>query len=390
MQIALSRKLADAFREKIRSGEWAAGERLPTTRALAAEYQVSLNTVQSAFRELEANDLVIRHSRRGGYVKVPSAAGAGQTAQATTVGIVAPFPSLNENEWHGWSYRIARAAERELAGHEFHVSLLSYDAADPLEVRRILARIEHLGSDLAGLVCFPMTGLRELIEEMDRRNVPWVTINRAGDRFVHNFVTADNLEGSLLVGRCFAKLKLDRVLLLGTPLTAGSTAGEKYLGFLRGYLEGGMPTPNVDYRIGKGYDKATGYEQTRLHVEQYGTPNGVFATGDLLALGAMEYCREHDLAVPGDVAIVGSTGLEAAEYVHPSLTVLKQPMEQMGVEAVTMLLEMVREETRRLIGRYIPSPLIVRESLVMDETVLMELMPRPRVNGNGATGPKGV
>lgn len=386
MQIALSRKLADAFRAKIRSGEWAAGERLPTTRALAAEYQVSLNTIQSAFRELEADDLVVRHSRRGGYVKVP---GSNSTARATTVALIAPFPSLDETEWHGWSYRIARAAERELARQDFHVSLVSYDAGNPAEPGRVMGRLDHLGDDLAGVVCFPMAGLRELIDELDRRNVPWVTINRAGDHYAHNFVTADNLEGGQLLGRCFARLGLNRVLILGTPLTAGGTACDKYLGFMRGYLEGGMPTPNVDYRICNGFDKNAGYEQTRAHVERYGTPKGVFATGDLMALGAMEYCREHGLAVPGDVAIVGSTGLDAATYVHPTLSVLQQPMEQLGVEAVVMLLDMVREETRRLIGRYIASPLIIRESFVVDEPLMSALRPQPAGSGETRQVQKG-
>ena len=86
-------------------------------------------------------------------------------------------------------------------------------------------------------------------------------------------------------------------------------------------------------------------------VSDAGTP-GISDPGYRL----VRYCREHNLSVPGDVGIIGSTGLDVAEYSHPSLTVLQQPMEAMGIEAARMLLEMVREETRRLVGRYVPSP----------------------------------
>ncbi|MGB7160543.1 MAG: GntR family transcriptional regulator [Tepidisphaeraceae bacterium] len=373
MQEALSRQLANTFRAKIRSGEWAIGERLPTTRALAAEYQVSLNTVQSAFRELEANDMVVRHPRRGGFVKTKAPREG--PPRATTIGIIGTLDSLDAKEFRGWNYRITRAAEESLAKQDFHVSLLRNTSPDDTDARRLFARLDHHGSDLAGLICLPMPGLRDVLDELDRRNIPWVTINRTSDHYHHNFVTADNLHGGELVGRCFAKLDLDRVLMLGRPLITGGSEGEKYLGFLRGYLEGGKSTRNVDYVICNDVNEASGYETMRQHVEQHGPPRGVFAVGDLLALGAIRYCREHGLSVPGDVGIVGSTGLDVAEYSHPTLTVLQQPMEAMGTEAVRMLLEMVREETRRLIGRYVPSPLIARESLPVDEAMVKELTP---------------
>src|SRR6476661_6439469 len=60
MHEGLSQRLARQFRQKIETGEWAVGKRLPTTRALAAELGVSINTIQNAFRQLEAHNLVER------------------------------------------------------------------------------------------------------------------------------------------------------------------------------------------------------------------------------------------------------------------------------------------------------------------------------------------
>src|SRR4051794_6822051 len=77
MHEALSQRLARQFRQKIETGEWAVGKRLPTTRALAAELRVSINTVQNAFRHLEAHDLVERRPRLGGYVKAKPRGGGG-------------------------------------------------------------------------------------------------------------------------------------------------------------------------------------------------------------------------------------------------------------------------------------------------------------------------
>src|SRR5437762_8382127 len=95
MHEALSQRLARQFRQKIETGEWAVGKRLPTTRALAAELRVSINTVQNAFRHLEAHDLVERRPRLGGFVKAKPSRTASPHApaprKATVLGVVTRF-----------------------------------------------------------------------------------------------------------------------------------------------------------------------------------------------------------------------------------------------------------------------------------------------------------
>ena len=117
MRVMPSKHLAQTFRRKIGSGEWAVGARLPTTRELSSEFEVSVNTIQGAFRYLEAEGLVERSPRRGGFVKaMPSEASAAVPAPAVKgIAIIAEAVSSNEpREGQNWCYRIARAAEREL------------------------------------------------------------------------------------------------------------------------------------------------------------------------------------------------------------------------------------------------------------------------------------
>jgi DNA-binding transcriptional regulator YhcF (GntR family) len=52
----------------IDSGALAEGERLPTVRGLAAELGVAVNTVARAYREMEAEGLVVTASRAGTVV----------------------------------------------------------------------------------------------------------------------------------------------------------------------------------------------------------------------------------------------------------------------------------------------------------------------------------
>ena len=68
---------------RIASGGLAAGSRLPTVRALADELGLAVNTVARAYRQLEADGLVVTEGRRGTYVaSTPAASSADAKAAA--------------------------------------------------------------------------------------------------------------------------------------------------------------------------------------------------------------------------------------------------------------------------------------------------------------------
>jgi DNA-binding transcriptional regulator YhcF (GntR family) len=50
------------------SGELAAGTRLPTVRALAADLHLAVNTVAKAYRALESDGVIATEGRRGTFV----------------------------------------------------------------------------------------------------------------------------------------------------------------------------------------------------------------------------------------------------------------------------------------------------------------------------------
>lgn len=57
------------------TGDLPAGTRLPTVRALAAELGVATGTVARAYKELEADGVVVTEGRRGTFVAAPEAPG---------------------------------------------------------------------------------------------------------------------------------------------------------------------------------------------------------------------------------------------------------------------------------------------------------------------------
>ena len=376
MRVMPSKHLAQTFRRKIGSGEWAVGARLPTTRALSSEFEVSVNTIQGAFRYLEAEGLVERSPRRGGFVKaMPSEAPEAVRAPAVKgIAIIAEAVSSNEpREGQNWCYRIARAAERELARIGFHVSLLSWEVDRDDALSRLQANVNEVSSQIAGAICFPTAQMPSMVAQFDELAIPYVTINRPNPCATNNFVVADNAGGGRTVGTCFARMGLDSVVVLGDHLTAGNSSMEKFAGFLEGYLMGGMRSRNVDFLRCDGFHFGDGYRAMQAHAKQFGRPRGIYTTGDYLALGALQFCREQGWAVPDDVGIASTTGLDVAAYSYPSLTVLEQPMDEMGTSAAQMLATMISQGTRRMPGIYIPGTFVVRQSLPVPPALAEEL-----------------
>ena len=61
-------QIADQFRKQICAGVLAPGEKLPSVRELAAELAINPNTIQRAYRELEAEGWIASVSGKGSFV----------------------------------------------------------------------------------------------------------------------------------------------------------------------------------------------------------------------------------------------------------------------------------------------------------------------------------
>ena len=75
------------------AGDLAPGTRLPTVRALATELGLAANTVARAYRELEADGVVVTEGRRGTFVAATPAATDFSEPDSPTIARVSPCRS---------------------------------------------------------------------------------------------------------------------------------------------------------------------------------------------------------------------------------------------------------------------------------------------------------
>jgi LacI family repressor for deo operon, udp, cdd, tsx, nupC, and nupG len=111
-----------------------------------------------------------------------------------------------------------------------------------------------------------------------------------------------------------------------------------------------------DFSIGSGER-----ETVRLLTETP-RPTAIFCFNDEMALGASSALDRFGLSCPDDVSLVGFDDIRFAQYGRPPLTTVRQPMTEIGQEAVQLLLDILNGAGGRLSSRVLPHELVVRAS----------------------------
>jgi DNA-binding LacI/PurR family transcriptional regulator len=87
----------------------------------------------------------------------------------------------------------------------------------------------------------------------------------------------------------------------------------------------------------------------------------VFAGDDDAATGVIAALRQAGRRVPEDVSVVGFDDVPFARYFSPPLTTVRAPIEQVGQEAVRLLVRCIHDETC-IPEIVLPTELVIRRS----------------------------
>jgi len=95
-------------------------------------------------------------------------------------------------------------------------------------------------------------------------------------------------------------------------------------------------------RIAPGdFSVESGYAAARKLLGDASAPTAAFCFSDQMALGVLAACRDLGIRVPEDFSVVGFDDLASSRYLSPPLTTISQPMRQIGIRAVNLLLAII-------------------------------------------------
>ena len=106
---------------------------------------------------------------------------------------------------------------------------------------------------------------------------------------------------------------------------------------------------------------ARGYNGAKRLLEENVEFTAIYAISDSLALGACRALKEEGKSVPEDYSVVGFDGMDIASYYIPSITTIRQPVEEMGEAVAEILFDMI-EKDAPIQHKIFEGELLVRES----------------------------
>lgn len=135
---------------------------------------------------------------------------------------------------------------------------------------------------------------------------------------------------------------------------------DRLTGYVRAQEEHGI---SIDMRrvvYAQQNSLQSGYEAAIKLLKQVKV-TAICAAGDDLALGCMKAVKEMGHRIPEDISVVGFDDIVYSKFSSPELTTIHQPMQELGEQAMQMLLD--RIEGREVLQKYVMEyKLVIRES----------------------------
>lgn len=324
----------------------------PTLAEVAKVAGVSLMTASRAINNRpgvspEKREDILRIADEMGYV-VNRAAQKLTGARTRIIGVVAELHTPFTSDLLLGMGAVARAANYEMLVY----SLPDRDRQPPGSIIDLLRQIAD-----GVIVILPYES--DYLESMATAHIPVVTIEQ-GASSIFPSVTADNYQGGCAALQHLIELGHRRIGFISgnDRLTSARDRRRAYHDIL---AQARLPFDR-GLEVTGDFSRKGGFEAANRLLALEDRPTAIFAANDISAYGAIAAIREAGLKVPDDISVVGFDDIPIASQMHPQLTTIRQPLQQMARAAVNLLLALVAGLDAPSEQIVLPTQLIVRES----------------------------
>lgn len=210
------------------------------------------------------------------------------------------------------------------------------------EESRIIRRLIEMR--IEGIILRPVNDSADNLyfSEVRARHIPLVVIDRRLKSFEADFVGTDDEAGGRQAARQLIAAGARRLLLVSAGAGV-STSADRAAGFIT----------EVQARRGVSYEELVcpDFAPNEAQIDAFLTSNprrfdGIFAVGDILALGCLRVLRRHQVRVPEEVSLLGFGALSSGGGHHIPISSFDQHPALVGRLAALRVLERARDGTK--------------------------------------------
>ena len=201
-----------------------------------------------------------------------------------------------------------------------------------------------------------------LIERMASYNMPTVFIDYIPSQNCCPLVLIDNIEGGLLATNHLIELGHKNIAFIGGDIEHPSLS-DRLIGYKQALVNAKITIKNNYIAIDAKYpDRVNGYNSAKKIFSKNKNISAVFACNDAMAIGTLRYLKDNGYKIPEDVSVIGFDDVEADLMFSPPLSTIRVPKIEMGVEALKLMVNTLKNKKSLSKKVLVPVELIVRES----------------------------
>lgn len=140
------------------------------------------------------------------------------------------------------------------------------------------------------------------------------------------------------------------------------SAHERFSGYKQALTERNLPI-RQEYIVQGDFSFESGVECGMRLMKLENMPTAIFASNDYMAAGVLKVARDMKLNIPNDISIIGYDDAPVSRQISPSLTTVRQPIQQMSEHAAGLLIKKIIDPKESCEHQVFEADLIFRESV---------------------------
>jgi DNA-binding LacI/PurR family transcriptional regulator len=144
---------------------------------------------------------------------------------------------------------------------------------------------------------------------------------------------SDNVAGGRMATGHLIKRGCRNIIFIGQLGSPQQQFDERFAGYAQTMEEADRPSQSITSN--DAYDRhQQGCDAVDRLIEQKIAFDGIVAACDMIALGALQALKAHNIAVPDQVAVIGFDGIGEGSFCEPSLTTIEPALTDAGIALV--------------------------------------------------------
>jgi DNA-binding LacI/PurR family transcriptional regulator len=253
---------------------------------------------------------------------------------------------------------LVRAVEDESYLHDYAIFLCNSDESSQKEELYIDLM---LAEKVAGVIITPESEFGSKIYKLVQAGIPVVAVDRSITNLDVDTVLLDNVTAAFNLVRYVIGEGHRRIgAVLGS--LEKTTGRERYLGYREALDSCNIPVDPELVHLGMPKE-SLGFQYTCELLELPDPPTAIFTGNNLLNAGALRAIREKGLRIPEDISLCGFDDIQWTSLVSPPITVVSQPVYQIGQKAVDLILDHIANPLKPTTKLILNSNLLIRGSI---------------------------